>query len=170
VSKGLNGVIWKDVDRPPNARFWRGGAAVTSAIAVAIALWASYDNRHAPVSTGLPFSTVRGTGQQAPGQRPPTNNTTKQVSDKRKDTAAPNSAFRRVRIGSNEVDYVAEDVTIRHFKTAPVKPETLHSEKELSFGDDVTVRYFAYTPTTVATPRPRSATTTTTKHVMPLSR
>jgi hypothetical protein len=171
LSRGLNSAIWKDVDCPPNVHFWRGGAAVTAAIMVAIAIWASYHNRPTPATPGLAFSTVRGgTGQQAPGQPLPVDNTTKPASNRRRDTAAPNSAFRRVRIGPNEVDYIAEDVTIRQFRTVPAKPQTQNSEKETNFGDDVTVRYFAYTPITVATPRTSSEATAPTKHIMPVSR
>lgn len=173
VLRGLNAAIWKEVDRASNADIWFCGAAATLAIVVAIAIsagYGNYDDHLTPITTGLAFQTVRGTGQQAPSQPLFVDNTTKQVSHKRKDTAAPNSAFRRVRIGSNEVDYVAEDVTIRHLKVVPAKPEVRTSEKELSFGDDVTVRYFANTPTTVATPRPSSTTAATTKHVTPVSR
>lgn len=170
VLRGLNAAIWKDVDRALNVDIWLGGAMVTLAIMVAIAIWAgrdNYDNRPTPVTTGLAFQTMRGTGKQSPGRPLSVDNTTKQVSNKRKDTAASNSAFRRVRIGFNEVDYVADDVTIRYFKTVPAKPGVPSPGKELSFGDDVTVHYFAHTPTTVATPQTRSATT---KHVMPVSR
>ena len=170
VWRRLYAAIWKDIDRVPNVDIWRGGAAVTVAIVAAISIWAGYYNCPTPVTAGLASSTARGTGQQAPGQPLSTGNTTKRASNKRKDMAAPNSAFKRVRIGSNEVDYVTEDVTIRNFKSVPAKPEARSSEKELSFGDDVTVRYFAYTPTTAATPRPSSTTAATTKHVMPVSR
>ena len=170
LSSGLNAAIWKDVDRPPTVHFWRGGAAVTAAIMAAIAIWASYHNRPTPATPGLAFSTVRsGTGQQAPGEPFTMDNTTTSASNRRKDTAVPNSAFRRVRIGPNEVDYIAEDVTIRQFRTASARPQTQSSEKETNFGDDVTVRYFAYTPTTVAAPRTSSEATAPTKHIMPVS-
>ena len=168
-SKELKAAVW-NVDRPLNVHFWRRGTIVTMAILLAIAIWASHHNRPAPVINSLAISTVRGTEQHASGQPLFTNNTTKQASNKRRDTAAPNSAFRRVRIGPSEVDYVAEDVTIRHFNTVPARPQTLSSKKEVNFGDDVTVRYFAYAPTAVATPRPSSAATAATKHVMPVSR
>ena len=57
--------------------------------------------------------------------------------------AATLSAFKRVRVGSNEVDYVTEDVTMRVFTVRPVKGHVQHMEREVHIGDDVTVRYFA---------------------------
>jgi hypothetical protein len=52
-------------------------------------------------------------------------------------------AFRRVPVGTNEVDYVAEDVTVRIF-TPPPKPHPVpRGNNKVDIGDDVTVRYFA---------------------------
>jgi hypothetical protein len=59
-----------------------------------------------------------------------------------RDAQAPNRAFRRVRVGKNEVDYVADDVTIRRFQTGSATIETRPSKKEVKIGEDVTVRYF----------------------------
>ena len=42
----------------------------------------------------------------------------KRSRDQKTDAMAPSPAFRRVRVGANEVDYFAEDVTIRHFITS----------------------------------------------------
>lgn len=54
----------------------------------------------------------------------------------------PGSGFRRVRIDQNEVDYIAEDVTIRHFTSNAARPRMLVGERLVNFGQDVTVRYF----------------------------
>lgn len=52
-------------------------------------------------------------------------------------------AFRRVQVGKNEVDYTAEDVTVRIF-TPPPKPHPVpRLNNQVAIGDDVTVRYFA---------------------------
>lgn len=63
---------------------------------------------------------------------------------------APSSAFRRVQVGPDEIDYVAEDVTIRHFASTFVLPRARSTYrpacKEVQFGDDVTMRYFSYQP------------------------
>jgi hypothetical protein len=57
-------------------------------------------------------------------------------------TTSPGSGFRRVRIDQNEVDYIAEDVTIRHFTSDAARPRMLAGERLVNFGQDVTVRYF----------------------------
>jgi GAF domain-containing protein len=60
--------------------------------------------------------------------------------------ALARTRVRRARVGQNEVEYIGDDVTVRHFA---YKPATLHGGVKASqvahFGDDVTVRYF--TPT-----------------------
>jgi hypothetical protein len=67
------------------------------------------------------------------------------------------SAFRRVRVGKNEVDYIAEDVVIRLFTPNPAPTRVPHLNKEVHFGQDVTVRYFEYGPARVPQTRPDSA-------------
>jgi len=58
---------------------------------------------------------------------------------------ASRSAFKRVRVGAEEVDYVAEDVTIRRFMPKPAPARVTGRYKEVQFGKDVTVRYFGLT-------------------------
>jgi hypothetical protein len=55
-------------------------------------------------------------------------------------------ALHRVQVGDSEVDYVSEDVTIRHFGSAPAPQRTLAGYKQVDIGEDVTVRYFATKP------------------------
>lgn len=62
------------------------------------------------------------------------------------DPGAPSSAFKRVKVGPNEVDYVAEDVTVRHFKPTLAPPRVQLAYKEVHLGPDVTIRYFASNP------------------------
>jgi hypothetical protein len=59
---------------------------------------------------------------------------------------APSPAFRRVQVGPNEVDYIAEDVTIRHFLPTVKQPRIQPAYKEVHIGPDVTIRYFASKP------------------------
>lgn len=59
------------------------------------------------------------------------------------DGLSPNAAFRRVRIGPNEVDYIAEDVTVKHFVISNPRLQTQSRVRQVNIGDDVTVRYFA---------------------------
>jgi hypothetical protein len=56
------------------------------------------------------------------------------------------AAFRRIRVGRNEIDDVREDVTIRHFTNEPQTAGTQVDYNEVKLGDDVTVRYFASDP------------------------
>jgi hypothetical protein len=63
---------------------------------------------------------------------------------------APNPAFRRIQFGPNEVDYVAEDVTVRHFITRPPKTRARSVWKQVAIGNDVTVRYFSNDSTVVS--------------------
>lgn len=77
------------------------------------------------------------------------------------DPLAPSAAFRRVQSGPHEVDYVAEDVTIRYFAPRPTETRLGSGGKRLNTGrcdptylgkvdyvaEDVTIRYFATRPT-----------------------
>jgi hypothetical protein len=60
---------------------------------------------------------------------------------------APSPAFKRVQIGPNEIDYVSDDVTVRHFTPTSARPrgQLAHklASKEIHFGADVTLRYFS---------------------------
>jgi len=57
------------------------------------------------------------------------------------------SGFRRIQVAPNEVDYEAEDVTIRTFTPPPAKRMPARRLKnQVDIGDDVTVRYFAENP------------------------
>jgi hypothetical protein len=56
------------------------------------------------------------------------------------------SAFKRVRIGQNEIDYIAEDVTVRRFIPEPAPLQMRRGNRQINIGRDVTVRYFEYKP------------------------
>ena len=64
------------------------------------------------------------------------------------DASAPNSGFQRVRVGKNEVDYVAEDVTVRQFRPQATPKKNGAWSKQVNIGEDVTVRYFNSAPAT----------------------
>lgn len=78
---------------------------------------------------------------------------------KRVETKAPSSAFRQVQVGPNEVDYIAEDVTVRHFTTIPKPQRAPSRDQKIPSGTDVTVRYFASKPRVVPQAGPVSAAT-----------
>jgi hypothetical protein len=59
----------------------------------------------------------------------------------------PRTTPRWVRVSSNELDYVAEDVTVRYFNRPPQQPRPQVSHAHVkTIGDDVTVRYFGSEP------------------------
>jgi hypothetical protein len=64
-----------------------------------------------------------------------------------------NLVFKRVRVGANEIDYIAEDVTIRHFETRTPPHRSATGYKQVNIGNDVTVRYFAPRTTIVSQSR-----------------
>ncbi|HEX3820390.1 MAG TPA: hypothetical protein VHW45_08660 [Candidatus Sulfotelmatobacter sp.] len=53
------------------------------------------------------------------------------------------SALRRVQVAPNEVDYIADDVTMRIFTSRVTRRPVRRWKKQVHIGDDVTVRYFA---------------------------
>jgi hypothetical protein len=56
---------------------------------------------------------------------------------------SPGPEFERVRVGPNEVDYIADDVTVRHFIPTFARPRVPRAYEEVHFGPDVTTRYFS---------------------------
>lgn len=119
-------------------------AAVFIAITLVAASWIAYDQRTAsalprsnttvqqpsPV-TAEPFAASRTSKTQIAGSG-------------MEDTKARGSAFRRVRVGQNEVDYIAEDVTIRRFTPKHAQRQVLVDTRQVNIGNDVTVHYFAH--------------------------
>jgi hypothetical protein len=60
-----------------------------------------------------------------------------------------------VRVGNNEFDYVAQDVTVRHFTTNPAPQPAPGKNNQVRYvSEDVTVRYF--TPNHAIAPRHRA--------------
>jgi hypothetical protein len=50
---------------------------------------------------------------------------------------------RRVRLGQSEVDYIGDDVTVRHFNGTPARQRRVAGTGRVAYiGEDVTVRYF----------------------------
>jgi hypothetical protein len=81
----------------------------------------------------------------------------------RRDRSTDLPGFRRVQVSPNEVDYLAEDVTIRRFTVTSAPPPIRSGVREVNFGDDVTVRYFAKAAVTIQSPNRASEISTNTK-------
>lgn len=159
-------------------------AAVTGVIAALViaACWIIYEHRPAsPVDastrqqSSLP---APDTAQQQPTAvvaskpSPPDSPTRgRTIADRKAPAEAPNSAFKRIWVGPNEVDYVTDDVTVRRFTTTkPIRPQVHDGYREVQFGKDVTVRYFAARPTVAAQPRPVSNAVQSVEQSAPLSK
>ena len=65
---------------------------------------------------------------------------------------APTSSFKRVWAGKDEVDYISDDVTIRHFRPLPTPKKSSLGSKQVNIGKDVTVRYFNAPPMSTVQP------------------
>lgn len=71
-------------------------------------------------------------------------------------TRTARTTFRRVRVGENEVDYIAEGVTIRYFTPEPARQRAQGGNNQVDIGEDVTVRYFASKPMVLVPTGPAS--------------
>jgi hypothetical protein len=138
--------IQKELNRPWRPTLWRIGAALTGAIVVLIYNWSPYRYDPPPSTLHRNLSTLNDTGQHAMVKPSSMNGDGMRESNGRRQAAGPLAGFKRIRIGPKEVDYLAEDVTIRHFATGSAGSLTRTPKKNVDFGDDVTVRYFAYSP------------------------
>jgi putative methionine-R-sulfoxide reductase with GAF domain len=142
-------------------------------IALVIATWivrrpASPIERSAQGSSNAAGSQV----SSAPSRRLPGNHSSKArtASGTERHEGVSRSAFKRVRIGQNEIDYVAEDVTVRHFTQGPALLEMRRRNKQINIGEDVTVRYFEYTPAVLRQPAPVSVSAQSAESPPPTSK
>jgi hypothetical protein len=147
----LAATLMQQAKRAPwGGRRWNLAAAAVAAVLL-LTSWFVYNNRR-PASSFRP-STAQApivfesqapvlrvkqeTGKGTPRLQPAT--------DLAKPAGTGRTSLRRVRIGENEVDYIGDDVTVRHFTPKP-KPPTRRVRVQASevayIGDDVTVRYF----------------------------
>jgi len=147
-------------------KLWPIGATVTAAV-IAFAILVGHGHHPAPTLTEsslqVPADTRVGILPEPLSLSPrgkPANGM--------KDEIAPSPAFRRVRIAPNEVDYVAEDVTIRNFTNTPARHQPRAYFKEVNIGQDVTVRYFAH-KAALSQAAPAQLSTQTSEHASPAS-
>lgn len=139
-----------EIDRLGKADLWQVATAVAVSVMLAIAIWTVYGDRPAASTNGPALSAGRDSGPQLPAKVLLAGMKEEQLGNGAKATTARVSAFKRVRIGPNEVDYVAEDVTIKTFATPSINHDL---KNEVRFGDDVTVRYFVPSSVPVSSPQ-----------------
>jgi hypothetical protein len=138
-------IIMQRVKRVPLHRL-RWNVAVTGVVtALVIATcWIAYRRPASPAGTpSLQGSnTVQKQIPFIPAKPAPSNRASKAqtAAGGAEDAKSPRSAFKRVRVGPNEIDYIAEDVTMRHFTTKPALLRVRGGYKEVNIGEDVTVR------------------------------
>lgn len=113
---------------------------ISAAVLLAIALAMAHFHRRVPLTLGSTISATT-TSEKSPDSPVSTNDRWKRSNHGVTDDMAPSAAFRRVRIGPNEVDYIAADVTVKHFTNSHARPPK--NVKLVNIGDDVTVRYFS---------------------------
>ena len=126
------------------------GAAILLAIAIQIA------QGHHPASSKVDWTYLAS-------NHVPVHVSRKRSYYEKKDAMVPGPAFRRVQVGPNEVDYVTEDVTIRHFTTHPTGTQAGSGGKRVNIGKDVTVRYFSKKSTFVSQTAAESSATQASK-------
>jgi len=131
---------------------------IGAVIVLVIVLGIAHFHHPAPTTLGLTTPSA-DTREKFPDNPLPVSDHWKSLDHGAKDEMAPNTAFRKVRIGPNEVDYIAEDVTIRYFMNSKTRPQP--NVKLLNIGDDVTVRYFSSESAVTSEATPLSTTTTT---------
>jgi hypothetical protein len=126
---------------------WTVGAAVL-VIILGIAAWISLDHRapstmEGSVRSTAPTQVLKPSAMVLPPKRA---SKLQAASGAREYTSNARSSFKRVRVGPKEVDYIAEDVTIRHFTTKAAASHAPAVNKQFDIGDDVTVRIFTDAP------------------------
>jgi hypothetical protein len=134
---------------------WTIGAAAVLII-LGVAAWISLDHRapstmEGSVRSNAPSQVLKPSAKIFPPKRA---SELQAASRAREYTSKARSPFKRVRVGPTEVDYIAEDVTIRHFTTKAAASHAPAVNKQFNVGDDVTVRIFTYEP--AVAPRTRT--------------
>jgi hypothetical protein len=153
---GLATLFRNGVDRTPlSIPQW--SAVMATVIALVIIGWAVHGDRHSVMKGRSEAQTPNAQSQALDPQLVFTSaKPSATVNDSLSRTLAGpaesmrgKSAFKRVRVGENEVDYVAEDVTVRYFIPSPSARRGRAGYNQVEIGKDVTVRYFASNPATV---------------------
>ena len=146
---GLRSAVSRAI-APMEVRAWSAnsryaGPAIAAAVLLTIVVLISHLHHLPDANIGSSLPRSEDARQQAPANAVFAHQSEAVPDVVAADTAVPVQGFKRVRVGPEEVDYMAEDVTIRTFQTIPgqIRRSAHH---EISFGDDVTVRYFANTP------------------------
>ena len=138
-------------NRARSANFRYAGPAIAASVVLTIVVLISHLSHFSDTKISSSVSTLQDVQQSVPAKALFLTEEGSRPGDEQKENVNLGKGFRRVRIGPNEVDYIADDVTIRHFEIRSAKPLIRRgTEKEITFGDDVTIRYFANAPALVS--------------------
>ena len=140
-------IAWQEKPSLVRDPRWTVDAALV-VIVLALAVWISVHDRASPSIEGSPRLNPSSPIPKPSAIVLPEKQGSKpqKASDETKSASRAGSPFRRVRVGPNEVDYIAEDVTIRRFTTKAQAPHAHAVNKQFGIGDDVTVRIFTDAP------------------------
>jgi GAF domain len=116
-------------------------AAAAVVIAILTAGWISYNHRQKLAGSAINPTTAGRTQKASADVRQPELHAVSARALAPQVGKVAGSGFKHVRVGRNEIDDVADDVTVRHFEFPP-RPKLLRAGTQVNFGDDVTVRYF----------------------------
>lgn len=162
-------VIAGHVKRAVVADLQRNVAAASIVAALVIATWAAYAHRAETSLAGTAIMKSNG-GPVGPSRTKPSASRSSDAAlatGATRRTTGSISGFHRKRVGPNEVDYFANDVTMRVFTPKNRAQLTPHWSREVIIGDDVTVRYFASRP---AQTTPVSAAAQAAERSLPVSK
>jgi len=131
--------------RVPKRASFRNSPRLFDATVLVIILglfgWVSLHPHVAPTMERVSLTSATASGEDVP--KGAINNRSDTPGGTHQNNAA-RQRFTRVRVGPNEVDYIAEDVTIRQF-TKPVRLSHAPSvDEQVDIGDDVTVHTYKY--------------------------
>lgn len=116
-----------------------GAYAIITLMGVLLAqAWIAYDLHW--FATQSPVMTAPKISQQARSASIPIRSSGNvPTSVTRPETVSAGAVFRRVQVGQNEVDYIADDVTIREFKASSTPRRVVSPDQKVYIGDDVIV-------------------------------
>jgi hypothetical protein len=125
---------------------WKLALAVVAA-AISVTCWIAYHDRR-PVSPLESSSRPTSTSVDTQDRANPAEALPEKATSLVEFSVKPaRQKFQRVKVGRNEVDYIGDDVTVRYFTYSPSPQRKPTSNGRVVYiGDDVTVRYFAPTP------------------------
>ena len=125
-----------------NTLLWCFRAAMGAAIVLGIMIWTSGDH-HTITSAGHSTAPALRDNEEPARGTPPSAKQELNPRSGLRENVRNIPEFKHVQITADEVDDIAEDVTIRHFTAKSIQPQMQNVVKEVNLGDDVTVRYYA---------------------------